>query len=97
MCKVKVANRSLLSRQEHSVLSNIYLASIESDDEDLSSDMSDSDDEVVNFVLDEHIAQMLEGLPEYLQDEILNVTSDDDFYSSSEDTEPMEVSSEEEC
>ena len=97
MCKVKVVYRDLISQQEHSVLSNIYLVSIESDDEDVSSDMSDSDDEMLNYVLDEHIAQMLEGLPERLQDEILNESSDDDFYSSSEDTEPMEVSSEEEC
>ena len=94
MCKVKGVNRNLISQQEHSVLSNIYLVSIESDDEDVSSDMSDSDDEMLNYVLDEHIVQMLEGLPEQLEDEM---SSDNDFYSSSEDTEPMEVSSEEEC
>ena len=93
MCKVKVVNRNLISQQEHSVLSNIYLVSIESDDEDVSSDMSDSDDEMLNFVLDEHIVQMLEGLPERLQDEM---SSDNDFYSSSEETEPMVMTSEDE-
>ena len=76
------------------MLSNIYLVSIESDDEDVSSDMSDSDDEMLNFVLDEHIVQMLEGLPEhYLEDEM---SSDNDFYSSSEETEPMVMTSEDE-
>ena len=94
MCKVKGVNRNLISQQEHSVLSSIYSVSIESDDEDVSSDMSDSDDEMLNFVLDEHIVQMLEGLPEhYLEDEM---SSDNDFYSSSEETEPMVMTSEDE-
>ena len=90
MCKVKVVNRNLISQQEHSVLSNIYLVSIESDDEDVS---SDSDDEMLNYVLDEHLVQMLEGLPEQLEDEM---SSDNDFYSSSEETEPMVMTSEDE-
>ena len=90
MCKVKVVNRDLISQQEHSVLSNIYLVSIESDDEDVS---SDSDDEMLNYVLDEHLVQMLEGLPEQLEDEM---SSDNDFYSSSEETEPMVMTSEDE-
>ena len=75
------------------MLSNIYSVSIESDDEDVSSDMSDSDDEMLNYVLDEHIVQMLEGLPEQLEDEM---SSDNDFYSSSEETEPMVMTSEDE-
>ena len=93
MCKVKVVYRNLISQQEHSVLSSIYSVSIESDDEDVSSDMSDSDDEMLNYVLDEHIVQMLEGLPEQLEDEM---SSDNDFYSSSEETEPMVMTSEDE-
>ena len=93
MCKVKGVNRNLISQQEHSVLSSIYSVSIESDDEDVSSDMSDSDDEMLNYVLDEHIVQMLEGLPEQLEDEM---SSDNDFYSSSEETEPMVMTSEDE-
>ena len=56
MCKVKVVYRNLISQQEHSVLSSIYSVSIESDDEDVS---SDSDDEMLNYVLDELIVQML--------------------------------------
>ena len=75
------------------MLSSIYSVSIESDDEDVSSDMSDSDDEMLNYVLDEHIVQMLEGLPEQLEDEM---SSDNDFYSSSEETEPMVMTSEDE-
>ena len=93
MCKVKVVYRNLISQQEHSVLSSIYSVNIESDDEDVSSDMSDSDDEMLNYVLDEHIVQMLEGLPEQLEDEM---SSDNDFYSSSEETEPMVMTSEDE-
>ena len=70
------------------MLSNIYLVSIESDDEDVS---SDSDDEMLNYVLDEHLVQMLEGLSEQLEDEMSS-----DFYSSSEETEPMVMTSEDE-